>query len=168
LGRKRFDSFVRDRLGELKELLVNDVDDDVRLALWVYDAGAELLRFFFSNEITDEATRKATFGIGEGMIGTAFDEPRVWNEANATMLPSFVPIVKRESYAAVLSVPVRLGETKLAILTVDRKKSEEFSAEAVEGTEACAYIIGIALEAYIRAIDKAATRGQGQETPKEG
>ncbi len=121
--------YLRDRMGEAKNYMSEDPDDDVRIALWMYDPGTKMLEFFFSNE--GPPTRQS-YAVGEGMIGEAFMERRRFNEADVRNVPSYLDTRKGAAppYRAVLCTPVFVGDEPIGMLTVDKRTAEIFSAAA--------------------------------------
>jgi hypothetical protein len=150
-------NFVRDRLGEAREWLgatvvkptdeelVQPIPENVRLAVWLFDAKANQLRFFHSNEITDEVTRTKAFRPGEGLAGQAFLEGRLWNVADARSVPGFVEIGGAPKFGAVMCVPIYLQERgrPLGLLTIDKQGRSEFVPTAEEIAQALAALIAL-------------------------
>jgi signal transduction protein with GAF and PtsI domain len=149
-----FFTFVRDVLGDLKKNISTTETSAVRLALWIYDPVDDVLRFSFSNEITDEATTSRTFGPREGFLGTAFAEKRSWNEAKATELPSFVWIRRDVPYKAIAAAPVTFFDRPLGVLTADKSEDAPFGETAANLIEAAARMIAVALDEYLRSLDR--------------
>jgi GAF domain-containing protein len=121
--------YIRDRMGEAKNYLSEEPDDDVRIALWMYDPSTKLLEFFFSNE---GVPTKQSYALGEGMIGEAFMERSEINEADVRNVPSYLDTRNGTPppYRAVLCMPVSIGDEQMGMLTVDKRSASLFSAAA--------------------------------------
>lgn len=152
-------NFVRDRMGEAKVLLLPQVPEDeaainaspvdvnqVRLSAWIYDPKANTLRFFWSNEIVDPETQKATFAPGTGLVGQAFLEGRLWNEADAEAVPGFIKISGQPRIGGVICAPIWLRERSkpAGMITADRPTVGKFSDINCDIVKALAALIAIA------------------------
>jgi hypothetical protein len=91
----------------------------------VYEPESDDLEFLFSNEIDDERTMAARFKPGEGLLGQAFLERRMWNEPDARQIPGFKRIrtdLSIEPYDAVMCIPAfaRPSDAPLGAMTFDK------------------------------------------------
>ena len=120
-------SFLCQRCYEATQWAASD-GEERRLALWIYDEQAKLIRYFFSNEITDKASIAATFALGEGLIGAAFSEGRMLNVSRSWQQPAYKPIQPglERLYNGLLLIPILYGDHKIGMLSVDRTKANVF------------------------------------------
>lgn len=139
--------FLRLRAFEAIEWVGSDKEER-RLSLWIYDDKAKRLRFLHSNEITDADTLDATFELGEGLLGAAFIEDRVWNERVASEVPGYKVIRNQwpPKYNGLLLIPIHYGVRKIGMLSVDRTAPEYFPDTQVNLFKALAAIVGSAIE----------------------
>jgi GAF domain-containing protein len=124
--------YYRDRIGEAQTFMSDDPDDVVRVALWMYNdaAGAKTIDYVWSN---DFKPTKLSWQIGEGMIGKAYEEGRAFNESDVRVLPCYQSTRAGDPpYRAVLVQPVFLGDQKLGVITVDKRRAEIFNELARE------------------------------------
>lgn len=142
--------YLRDRMGEAKNYLSEDPDDDVRIALWMYDPGTKTLEFFFSNE---GLPTKQSYALGEGMIGEAFLERRPFNEADVRNVPSYLGTRKGANppYRAVLCTPIVIGDEAIGMLTVDKRSAVLFSTAAEDIAKGLASQCALAVDQFRKA-----------------
>lgn len=143
-------NFLRDRMGEAREWVGDTPGSDVRLALWVYNTDTRRLGFFFSNEIVDEDTRKATFAPGEGILGQAFLERRTWDERDVSKIPAFRKTRGKTEEFATLCEPIgpAVVAQPLGMLTIDKPEKTYFSPTAHDVARALAAISYMAITLY--------------------
>jgi len=145
-------TFLQDRMGEARAWLGDTPSANVRIALWTYDPAKDLLEFFWSNEIDDRLTIEATFRPGDGLLGRAFMERRLWNYADASRVQGFRPIGDRPPpYKAIMIVPVYMYETNvvLGMLTIDKPEAVIFTPRAENIGAALASLCALALDAVV-------------------
>jgi hypothetical protein len=153
-------AFLRDRMGEAKEAMEGKSDEpDLRLSVWSYDADDNRIRFFYSNEIGDEATLAFSFAVGEGMVGQSWLEQRTWNEANALQLPSYIPIVPRARYRAVYCTPITFGQHRHGMLCMDKNEEKMFADRADTIARSLAAILATLFEEYNRPVSEVTEEG---------
>ena len=143
-------NFVRDRLGEMKEAIEADEGAAVRISVWIYDEQSDRIDFFYSNEISDEATQNASFARGEGMLGQAFVEQRTWNEPNALQLPAYTQIVARPQYKAVYCGPITFFDRPKGMLCIDKNEESMFGDRADTIAKSLETILATVIEEYDR------------------
>jgi GAF domain-containing protein len=138
--------YLRDRMGEAKNYLSEDPDDDVRIALWMYDPNTRMLEFFFSNE---GVPTKQSYAVGEGMIGEAFMERRRFNEPDVRNVPSYLDTRNgRPPYRAVLCTPVFFGDEPVGMLTADKRSAVLFSTAADDIARGLASQCALAIDQF--------------------
>jgi GAF domain-containing protein len=142
--------YLRDRMGEAKNYLSEDPDDDVRIALWMYDPGTQRLEFFFSNE---GAPTKQSYAVGEGMLGEAFMERRAFNEADVRNVPSYLDTRNGVDppYRAVLCIPIFVGEEPIGMLTADKRNAVLFGTAADDIARGLAAQCALAIDQFRKA-----------------
>jgi hypothetical protein len=163
-------AFLRDRSDEaIREM--STPGEYLRLAFWNYVDEVSGLKFLDSNQISDDATRDAVFRDGEGCLGMAFREGRVWNEKNPRALACWkkVPGGSTE-YSGLLLVPITWGARKIGMLSVDREAAEEFDEVSVQIALSLAYLAANALGsplsiAALQREQEAAVNGRDDVTP---
>ena len=139
--------YLRDRMGEAKNYLSEDPDDDVRIALWMYDPESKLLEFFYSNETPPT---KQSYAVGEGMIGEAFLERRRFNEADVRNVPSYLNTRggQEPHYRAVLCTPVIVGDDEIGMITADKQSAVLFSTAADDIARGLASQCALAIDQF--------------------
>jgi hypothetical protein len=142
--------YLRDRMGEAKNYLSEDPDDDVRIALWMYDPSTRRLEFFFSNE---DPPTKQSYAMGEGMLGEAFMERRRFNEADVRNVPSYLNTRHGGTppYRAVLCTPIFIGDDPIGMLTADKRSAVLFSTAADDIAKALAAQCALAVDQFRKA-----------------
>ncbi|MBV9027718.1 MAG: GAF domain-containing protein [Candidatus Eremiobacteraeota bacterium] len=141
--------YLRDRMGEAKNYLSENPDDDVRIALWMYDPTSRRLEFFFSNE---DVPTKQSYALGEGMLGEAFLERRYFNEADVRNLPSYLNTRKGDPpYRAVLCIPIFFGDDPIGMLTMDKRSASIFSSAAEDIARGLAAQCALAIDQFRKA-----------------
>jgi putative methionine-R-sulfoxide reductase with GAF domain len=137
-------NYLRDRMGEARQFLGDSSTSLVRVALWIYDADEEVLRFEYSPQFTPT---QATYRLGEGFIGQAFLEGRVFSEPDVRLVPSYKSTRDGDPpYRAVICVPIRIGDEAIGMLTIDKTEATPFSETAEEVSNGLAAQTGYALE----------------------
>jgi GAF domain len=137
--------FMQLRSYEALEFIGQD-GEKRRLSVWIYNGQTDRLEFFFSNEIRDELTTSHTFRPGDGVIGTVFRNDECWNERDAPSLPVWVAIRrKRPQYRGLFCRPIRFGEFRLGVLSVDRQRAERFERDDEDVLAAFAEMLAIVL-----------------------
>lgn len=146
--------FCLERMEEASECLTltKPARDDagaesgIRISLWWFDEDKNGLVLLYSNEITDQATLEFVFKPGEGLMGQAFIERRLYNLADATKSKFFAAIPGHEpTYKALLMVPVWFSNRVVGMVSIDRRSSGEFDNNAVDLATALADVLGFAL-----------------------
>lgn len=131
-------------MGEARQFLSDSPTSVVRLALWVFDDENDLLQFEYSPQFSP--TRE-TYRPGEGFIGQAFLEGRVFSEADVRLIPSYKNTRDGDPpYRAVICVPLRIDNETTGMLTIDKSEAVAFSSTAQEVAQALASQVGYALE----------------------
>jgi len=137
-------NYLRDRMGEARQFLGDSSTSLVRVALWIYDADVDELRFEYSPQFKPT---QMTYQLGEGFIGQAFLEGRVFSEPDVRLVPSYKSTRDGDPpYRAVICVPIRIAEERIGMLTIDKTEATPFSETAEEVSKALAAQCGYALE----------------------
>jgi len=118
----------------------------LRLSFWNFDPEKGGLALLQSNQIQDQATLDAVFRIGEGCMGTAYREDRVWNEKDPRSLGSWIDIPgATKDYNGLLLVPIVWANDKIGVIAVDRTAKQEFPEISVSIAKALADIAAHAI-----------------------
>ncbi len=137
--------FLKLRAYEALEWIGQD-GEERRLAIWMSNATIQRLEFFFSNEIRDAETTSITFGIGDGIVGTVFENQETWNERDAPSIPIWRRIRnEKPRYHGLFCTPINFGEYNIGVLSVDRQKEERFQEDHVDVLTAFAEMVGTVL-----------------------
>lgn len=137
-------NYLRDRMGETRQFLSDSSISTVRIALWIYDSESNELRFEYSPQFTPT---QASFAPGEGFIGQAFLEGRIFSEPDVRLVPSYKNTRDGDPpYRAVICVPIRIGDELTGMLTIDKTEATAFGDTAEEVAKALAAQCGFALE----------------------
>ncbi len=99
----------------------------VRASIWLVGADGKL-GFTLGNEIDKVDLR---FRPGEGIMGRAFRERRVWNVADGPRRPEYVKHRAAEPFHGLLCVPLDYGPGCIGVLCVDRTEPEPFAESAL-------------------------------------
>lgn len=125
-----FADYLRDCMGDARGFLSEDPDDDVRIALWLYNPTTQTIEFFCSNEFEPS---QRSYASGEGLIGGAFRDRRLYNVDDVRTVPAYKSTHKGDPpYRAILCCPVILGESIIGMITADKRKVMFFSDLAEE------------------------------------
>jgi hypothetical protein len=136
--------YCLERMEEAKDWM-GDEDELIRISLWWQDAESGELFFMFSNDIRDAATQEFRFAPNDGLMGQAFAENRIYNLDDAPASAFYVPIRKNTAnYYGLLLVPVRIFDTAVGIVSIDRGEKSTFSQNAESVAEGLAEQIAYA------------------------
>jgi GAF domain-containing protein len=142
-------NYLRDRIGESRAWMSDDPDDDVRIALWIFNPASKKLEFYFSNNFRPT---QESYDPGEGMIGQAFLEARQFNEPDVRAMPTYKATRAVDPpYRAVLCCPVLVGDEKIGMLTADKREAEIFGEVADEIARGLAAQCALAIDQFRRA-----------------
>ena len=160
-------AFLRDRSDEAIRQM-SPPRERLRLAIWNYVDEVSGLKFLQSNQITDDATKNAIFRDGEGCLGMAYREQRVWNEKDPRDLACWKKIPGGSSdYNGLLLVPITWADRKVGMLSIDRESAEEFDEASVQVARALAYLAANALGSpiSIAALERAESTAAAAAVP---
>ncbi|HET9392214.1 MAG TPA: GAF domain-containing protein [Candidatus Rubrimentiphilum sp.] len=165
LAPDRIFGFIRDRAGEATEWLSAPGDDGFMLSVWNYDQNG--LQVLYPKKIGEAPVHARIWRVGEGCLGQAFLEQRLWNEKNAKALPAFVPVHNEyQDYKGILLVPIRYENQKLGMLCVRRKQETYFAPEQENVACALAQVLAYAMgSAAARSALKIAAAAAQSKTP---
>jgi hypothetical protein len=132
-----FRKYVRDRMGEAKIFFGDRAGESVRIVLWLFSAPENVIRFA-GIVIGGAVPTKTVYGVGEGMVGQAFEESsyeqRNFNEADARSIPSYENTRGDADppYKAVFCQAVRWNNQPIGMLTIDKEGATHFSNIAAD------------------------------------
>jgi hypothetical protein len=125
-----FANYLRDRMSDARGFLSEDPDDNVRIALWLYDLATQNIEFVYSNEF--EPTKKS-YAKGEGLLGQAFSDPRRYITDDVRTEAAYKSTRKGDPpYRGAMCHPVIVGNSTIGILTADKRSVGLFSNLADE------------------------------------
>ncbi|MDQ6781812.1 MAG: GAF domain-containing protein, partial [Candidatus Eremiobacteraeota bacterium] len=155
--------FCLDRMNEARVFMAQN-GEGFRISLWWFDDKEASLQLLLSNEIVDQGTLDTKFAVGEGLLGQAFAEDRVWNLNNAPAEPYYKKTRDNPSYRGLLLVPIRegrepVGQIPVGMLAIDREKPEYFDTAIENVACSLSHVVGFAL---LYADDEANLRGSTQ------
>ena len=145
-------NYINDRVGEAYEIIATNLNERVRLAIWIYGSSTKDIQFAMGFGSDGIVPTKSAYKPGEGMIGRAFQYGKGLNAADVRTVSSYLSTRKTDPpYLAVLCEPIKWGTETIGVVTVDRSTAGKFNDLAVQTiqglTAQCALAISL-VEAY--------------------
>lgn len=119
--------FCRERLADVTKM-VGGENEKIRASVWWLSQRENGLIFLLSDQIKDMETQGFVFHSGQGILGQAFAESRVWNVADAPAEPGYIKIRQEPpEYRGLLCAPIYFGGHEIiGMVSLDRERAESF------------------------------------------
>lgn len=161
--------FCLGRMEEAKDFMAEE-GDVIRFSFWWFDAEAGGLTLLISDDIRDKATLDHIFKPGEGLCGQSYVEERYFSlrDAPQSIYYEDIPGVTPQ-YHGLLLMPVqpRKDAAAIGVLSIDRKKAEEFDGNARNVARALAALIAFAMNTGDEVSLKLSKAREASDVPSE-
>ncbi len=113
----------------------------------------EILELAATEGLRAEAVGRTRLRLGEGIVGTAAAEARVFNLPDAQLHPAFAyrPETGEERFASMLAVPILRGGEVLGVIAVQNRLPRRYAEDEVEAMETVAMLLAEVLHGARRA-----------------
>jgi hypothetical protein len=131
--------FCEDRMQEAMDFIRSE-NEQLRISLWCALDGKDLTMLVSIGKFSPDAIGHI-FKPGEGLLGQAFRERRMWNLTNPKDEPGYLSLPGDPEYRGLLMIPLPRHDRPQYVLVIDRETEAMFDNVKENMAEALGHIL---------------------------